>query len=106
MLRALTDLRHSFHFPPDLLVGQVQVRTREDDRDGVRVLLEVEVVHVVVLDRVGVIVGGVSLLQALLDVGHPPGGHDEVDGKDDEDDALDPGLVQRTADVVPLKNFL
>ena len=101
VLRALTDLRHSFHFPPDLLVGQVQVRTREYDRDGVRVLLEVEVVHVVVLDRVGVVVGSVPLLQTLLDVGDAPGRDEEVGREDHQHDGLHPALVQRPADVIP-----
>lgn len=65
------------------------------------IYLEVEVLQVVECDGIGVVVGRVSLLQTLLNVCDSPAGAADVDDKDDENDRLDPGLMEPPADPIP-----
>ena len=90
-----------FHFLSRFFIREIEIGAGKYDGNGVGVLLEVGVVHVVVLDRVGVGVGGVALLEALFNVGDTPGRDDQVGGKHDQHDALDPSLVQGSTQMVP-----
>ena len=90
-----------FHFLSRFFIREIEIGAGKYDGNGVGVLLEVGVVHVVVLDRVGVVVGGVALLEALFNVGDTPGRDDQVGGKHDQHNALDPSLVQGSTQMVP-----
>jgi len=101
VLEFILYLGNRFNFLSRFFVGEIEIGAGKYDRNCVGVLLEVGVVHVVVLDRVGVVVGGISLLQALFDVGDTPGCDDQVCGKHDQHNALDPSLVQGSTQVIP-----
>ena len=81
-------------------VKHTQVRSREDQRNGVSIFFKVLLLRVIVLDRVGVKVGCVSLLEPLFDLSDTEAGGHHVSHKEGEDKSLDPSFAQGTAHFV------